>query len=220
MHSERRLASRQRQRGRRLRAWRAKARARGDPPVEWHAPPLCQVQQVLKRGEELVCMGPGRGAESAGSRQRGAVVGRRRLGPGRASSCTTPRGSRPRRRRPLAGSPWVPPAMEQQAQPLASSIVSARSAVVAGWPGSRPRPSPRSSLASMFTLATSFTMHPIFSLVFCSTWRSSVVLPGSGGRGRGRGASEGGRRRAVLACAGWLWLESSVSSRFHDTQKT
>eukprot|EP00955_Chlamydomonas_euryale_P094386 364852-Chlamydomonas_euryale.AAC.8 len=63
------------------------------------------------------------------------------------------------------------------AQPFCSSMVSARSDVVL-IAASRPRlRSLRTSLASMLMLATSFTMHAIFSVLFSSTWRSSVVLP-------------------------------------------
>lgn len=57
----------------------------------------------------------------------------------------------------------------QQAQPFANSMVSVRSEVVAVvWPSLGPA-APRISLASMFTLATSFTMQPIFRSLCCST---------------------------------------------------
>ena len=64
-----------------------------------------------------------------------------------------------------------------QAQPFASSMVSARSEVLLG-PFSRVR-SLRISLASMLMAATSLTMHPILSLVFSSRLRRRVVLPAS-----------------------------------------
>lgn len=66
------------------------------------------------------------------------------------------------------------------AQPFASSIVSARSAVVLTLPPlSRPALflSLRTSLASMLMLATSFTMQATFSVLCSRRWRSSVVLP-------------------------------------------
>ena len=94
-------------------------------------------------------------------------------------------------------SSWI----EQHAQPLASSIVSARSDVVLLlllpflFPPSPSSPSPpvpfsalllflcldlslRTSLASMLTSATSLTTQPILRwLEFCSRWRRTVVLP-------------------------------------------
>lgn len=86
-------------------------------------------------------------------------------------------------------SSWI----EQHAQPLASSIVSARSDVVllllfplllALFP-SPPTPPPRcldlslrTSLASMLTSATSLTTQPILRLsAFWRRWRRTVVLP-------------------------------------------
>ncbi len=63
------------------------------------------------------------------------------------------------------------------AQPLASSIVSARSEVVLMPLFFSRLLSLRMSFASMLTLATSFTMHPILSLEFSSRYLSRVVFP-------------------------------------------
>ena len=85
--------------------------------------------------------------------------------------------------------------------------MSARSAVL---PGASP-PSRfwvlRMSLASMLTAATSFTMHPILSVVFWSTCRSSVVLPARGRVGGAGSVSRASLRRAPhrAALRGPLW---------------
>ena len=63
------------------------------------------------------------------------------------------------------------------AQPLASSMVSARSEVVLEPVFFSRLLSLRMSFASMLTLATSFTMHPILSLEFPSRYLSRVVFP-------------------------------------------
>lgn len=63
------------------------------------------------------------------------------------------------------------------AQPLASSMVSARSAVVLSASPLLLLRSLRTSLASMLMLATSLTMQATFSLLFSSRYRSRVVLP-------------------------------------------
>jgi hypothetical protein len=58
--------------------------------------------------------------------------------------------------------------VHSHAQPLASSMVSARSAVVLTWSERALLRSLRTSLASMLMLATSFTMQATFSLEFSS----------------------------------------------------
>jgi hypothetical protein len=58
--------------------------------------------------------------------------------------------------------------LHSHAQPLASSMVSARSAVVLTWSERALLRSLRTSLASMLMLATSFTMQATFSFEFSS----------------------------------------------------
>ena len=70
--------------------------------------------------------------------------------------------------------------MSSHAQPLASSMVSARSDVVLMPLLFSRLLSLRMSFASMLTLATSFTMHPILSREFSSRYLSSVVFPAIG----------------------------------------
>lgn len=66
------------------------------------------------------------------------------------------------------------------AQPLASSMVSARSAVVFKFLSRSLLRSLRISFASILTLATSLTIQPIFNVLFSSKCLSKVVLPAKG----------------------------------------
>ena len=123
-------------------------------------------------------------------------------------------------------SSWI----EQHAQPLASSIVSARSAVVLfffPFPPSFSSPSfplflflcrdrsLRTSLASMLTSATSLTTQPILRwLEFWSRWRRTVVLPKKESwlRVEVFRPRERGEKRRERACApSALWFPLSLS---------
>lgn len=67
--------------------------------------------------------------------------------------------------------------LDLHAQPFASSIVSAKSAVEEGPFDRSLLRSFRISLASTLTLATSFTMQPILRVLFSRRYRSRVVFP-------------------------------------------
>lgn len=145
------------------------------PPVIWHPAPVCQVHKVLKADKQLVCNAAGkdRSSSAIGERQGAPSPKLQSAGrlPARAAS-RFPAAAAQRKRCPAEKHEFQGNWLQchlQQAQPLASSMVSARSAVVAGpWPSRGPA-APRISLASMFTEATSFTMHPILRSLFCST---------------------------------------------------
>ena len=91
--------------------------------------------------------------------------------------------------------------LHSQAQPFWSSIVSARSDVVPeAFPAAAARfLSFRTSLASMLMLATSFTTHAIFSVVFSRRYRRRVVLPA-------------GMRRCLLPHARSLCSRTGIGS--------
>ena len=74
---------------------------------------------------------------------------------------------------------YIGESLHLHAQPLASSMVSARSEVVLVPLFFSRLLSLRMSFASMLTLATSFTMHPILSLEFSNRYLSRVVFPAS-----------------------------------------
>ena len=131
-----------------------------DRPVVCGTLLICQRQQLLKGTEQLIL-------DAAACSQQSMSQGQ------------TPRGAPldTASRVAISSEPYFHRSLH--AQPLASSIVSARSEVVLMPLFFSRLLSLRMSFASILTLATSLTMHPILSLEFSSRYLSRVVFPAS-----------------------------------------